>query len=159
MGAAYKLAALLKEKELTLALAESCTAGLLGHKVTSVEGSSAFFTGSIVSYANSVKIDLLGVPQEIIISPGVVSKECAELMALGARERLKSDIGVAVTGIAGPGGGTEEKPVGTVYITFSSANKTVTRRLNFLGDREEIREQAACAALNLLIKELGSEPS
>ncbi len=156
---ATECAALLMEKGLRLALAESCTGGLLGHKITNVEGSSAFFTGAVVAYANSAKEELLGVPGDIIREFGAVSSECAELMAKGARERLKSDIGVAITGIAGPGGGSPDKPVGTVFIAISGGKEDVTERLSLSGDREEIKDQAARAALKLLIKVLRSEPS
>lgn len=149
----------LKEKGLRLALAESCTGGLLGHKITSLAGSSAYFNGGIIAYKNSVKTELLGVPGDIIRDFGAVSAECAELMAKGAREKLSSDIGLAITGIAGPGGGTENKPVGTVFIAISGFGEDITKALSLSGDRSEIKEQAAMAALKLLIKVLRSEPS
>ena len=150
---------LLKEKGLRLALAESCTGGLLGHKITSLAGSSAFFNGGIISYKDSVKTDLLNVGEEVLEKFGAVSAECAELMAQGARERLKSDIGVAITGIAGPGGGTPDKPVGTVFIAISGYGEDIIEKLSLSGSRFEIKELTARAALKLLIKVLRSEPS
>lgn len=164
------LAAILIEKKLTLAIAESCTGGLLGSKITSLAGCSAFFNGAIISYHNNVKIDILGVREDILDEnkggPGAVSKECAEQMAKGAREKIKgndkkkSDIGVSITGVAGPEGGTEKKPVGTVIIALSRAEKnSVTEKLSLTGNRDEIREQAVQMAIKLIIKVLRSEPS
>jgi nicotinamide-nucleotide amidase len=154
-----ELAALLIEKGLTLAVAESCTGGLLGSMVTSLAGSSAYFKGGIISYADSIKFTLLGVDSETIESFGAVSKECAELMAKGAREKLSSDIGVSITGVAGPEGGTNEKPVGTVFISVSSATESVTEKLILSGSRSEIREESASMAIRLIIKVLRSERS
>ncbi|MBE9531177.1 MAG: CinA family protein [Proteobacteria bacterium] len=153
------LAALLKEKGLKLAVAESCTGGLLGARITSLAGSTDYFTGGVISYANSVKTELLGVPEETIKEFGAVSRECAKLMALGVRERLKSDLGLSITGVAGPGGGTKEKPVGTVFIALSREKLSVSVRLFLKGTRGEVREQAASFAVRLAIKELRSEPS
>lgn len=162
-----ELGAILKEKGLKLALAESCTGGLLGSKITSLARSSDFFNGGIISYHNSVKIDILGVKENVLGSsgPGAVSKECAEQMAQGARRIIKgkdkkeSDIGVSITGTAGPGGGTDEKPVGTVFIALSNKTKTFTEKLSLIGERNEIREQSALMAIRLIIKVLRSEPS
>lgn len=145
---------LFKKKGLSLALAESCTGGLLGHLITSWSGASAFFKGGVVAYANSVKIDILGVPDEIIESHGAVSNECAELMAEGVRVRFASDIGVSITGIAGPEGGTEDKPVGTVYIALSQEGGTITEKLSCVGNRGQIKERAALSALSLIQKVL-----
>lgn len=158
-----ELAALLKGKGLKLAIAESCTGGLLGHKITSLANCSDFFNGGIISYHNSVKTDLLCVPQDIIDRFGAVSKECAELMAKGARKNIRgddtqvSDIGLSITGIAGPGGATDGKPVGTVFIALSIGDKVTAERLSLKGERNEIREQAAFMAIRLIIKVLGSE--
>ncbi|MEE9543597.1 MAG: nicotinamide-nucleotide amidohydrolase family protein [Thermodesulfobacteriota bacterium] len=156
-SAVKELADLLKEKGLTLAVAESCTGGLLGHLITSEPGVSAFFKGSVVAYANSVKVELLGVPFETIEEFGAVSIECAEAMAKGAREKLKSDIGVSITGIAGPEGGSKDKPVGTVFISLSRAKETITEMLSCVGNRGQIKAQAALSALSLIRKVLKSD--
>lgn len=153
-GEIEELSTLLKEKGLTLAVAESCSAGLLGFKLTSVAGSSKYFKGGIISYADSAKIDLLGITNDLLDNYGAVSKECAQLMALRIREKLDSDIGVSITGVAGPGGGTKEKPVGTVFISLSVGKNIITERLSLSGERNEIREQAVSAAIKLITKEL-----
>jgi nicotinamide-nucleotide amidase len=138
---------------LRLATAESCTGGLVAARITSVPGSSDVFVGGIVSYANEVKAAELGVPAEVLRANGAVSPETAAAMADGVRERLHADVGVAVTGIAGPGGGTPEKPVGLVYV--HAAGPGGARRaaeLSFPGDRETIRSRATVAALHLVFK-------
>ena len=142
-----------RERGLTLATAESCTGGLVAARITSVPGSSDVFVGGIVSYANEVKTAELGVPEEVLREHGAVSPETAAAMADGVRGRLHADVGVAVTGIAGPGGGTPEKPVGLVYV--HAAGPGGARRaaeLNFPGDRETIRSRATVAALHLVFK-------
>ncbi len=142
---------LCRARGLTLATAESCTGGLVAARITSVPGSSDVFVGGIVSYANEVKAAELGVPDEVLREHGAVSPETAAAMADGVRERLHADVGVAVTGIAGPGGGTPEKPVGLVYV--HAAGPGGARRaaeLNFPGDRETIRSRATVAALHLV---------
>jgi len=141
---------LLRDRGLTLGTAESCTGGLVAARITDVPGSSDVFLGSIVSYADSVKRDRLGVPDDVLAAHGAVSAETAEAMAAGARSALGVDVAVSVTGIAGPGGGTEEKPVGLVYLHAVGPDGEVSRRLDFPGDRETIRLRAAVAALHLV---------
>jgi nicotinamide-nucleotide amidase len=138
----------------SLGAAESCTGGLLGGRLTDVPGSSDVFIGAVVCYANRLKIELLDVPPGLIESRGAVSEEVARAMAEGARRRLHVDLAVAVTGIAGPGGGTPDKPVGTVWLAVTSAARTEARRIVFLGSRREIRERAAQTALYLLDRRL-----
>ncbi len=144
---------LLAARGQTLALAESCTGGLVGSRVTRVPGSSAYFAGGIVAYANEAKVAVLGVSAELLAEHGAVSGEVAAAMARGARERFGADLGLAVTGIAGPGGGTEEKPVGLVHVAVAGSGGeegAVTRRYQLLGDRQQIRERAAALALDLV---------
>ncbi len=120
---------LLKERGLTLATAESCTGGFVAHKITSISGSSAYFKGSIVAYDNSVKEGLLGVQAATLAEYGAVSEACVREMAIGVRKQLKTDIGLSISGIAGPTGGTPDKPVGTIWIAVSNGEQTVTRKL------------------------------
>ncbi|MBA2646761.1 MAG: competence/damage-inducible protein A [Pyrinomonadaceae bacterium] len=138
----------------TLAVAESCTGGLIAERLTEVAGSSAYFTEGIVAYANEAKVRLLGVPSDLIAEYGAVSAEVAEAMAEGARARGETDFGLSVTGIAGPGGGSEEKPVGLVYIALSDDAHTEHRKLMLPGDRQLIRSRASQAALDLLRRRL-----
>ena len=138
-----------RERGLTLATAESCTGGLVAARLTAVPGSSDVFVGGIVSYANEVKTAELGVPAALIEEHGAVSAEVAEAMARGARERLGVDVAVAVTGVAGPGGGTEEKPVGLVYLHAETPDGGRGSEFNFPGDRDSIRRRSAVAALHL----------
>ena len=141
---------LLTEKRQTLALAESCTGGNLAHRVTNVPGASAVFLGGVVSYANDVKENFLGVRAQTLRGNGAVSEAVAREMAVGAREKFGSDFALAVTGIAGPGGGSEEKPVGTVFIALATAaGVTVERRLN-PWDRATFKEVTATQALERL---------
>lgn len=134
----------------TLSTAESCTGGTISQLITSVPGSSAYFLGGVTSYANSVKTGVLGVPEEIISRHGAVSAECVEKMAEGVRELTGSDFAVATSGIAGPGGGSEEKPVGLAWIGISSANGTETYKVQYNGDRKRNIERSAAYALNKL---------
>jgi nicotinamide-nucleotide amidase len=145
---------LLLERGLTLAVAESCTGGLVGDRLTDVDGSSAYFERGVVTYSNRAKQDLLGVPEEILRTHGAVSAPCAEAMAQGIRVRAGSDCGLAVTGIAGPEGGTAAKPVGTVFVGVAVGDAAEARRYRFLGDRRAVKEQAAGAALDLLRRRL-----
>jgi nicotinamide-nucleotide amidase len=138
----------------TLAVAESCTGGLIAQRITSVPGSSAFFIESVVTYSNESKTRLLGVDKKLIRDHGAVSKEVARDMARGVRHRAKTDFGLAVTGIAGPGGGSEDKPVGLVYIALADDAHTEHKRLIFPGDRELIRWRASQAALDMLRRRL-----
>ena len=140
----------LRKKGLTLAFAESCTGGLAAAAVVAVPGASDVFFGGIVSYDNSVKENLLGVPQSVLDSAGAVSAPCALQMARGAREAVGVDIAVSVTGIAGPGGGTPEKPVGLVYISISTKDIHCFCRLNLDGDRFEVRRKTCLYVLELV---------
>lgn len=139
---------LCRERSLTVATAESCTGGLIGARLTAVPGSSDVFVGGVVAYANSVKESLLGVPKELIDRVGAVSEEVASAMAAGVRARLGVDVGIAVTGIAGPGGGSAEKPVGTVWIAVQIGSEVRTFGRVYLGDRGEVRSRSAQAALD-----------
>ncbi len=139
----------------TLATAESCTGGLIGHLVTSVPGSSEYYVGGIIAYSNVVKRDVLGVSEELLRAVGAVSRECAEAMARGVRALLKTDYAVATTGIAGPGGGTPTKPVGLVYVACAGPEGTVVEEYRLSGDRWENITQAAEAALQLLLRVAG----
>ncbi|HVF27119.1 MAG TPA: competence/damage-inducible protein A [Pyrinomonadaceae bacterium] len=138
----------------TLAVAESCTGGLVAERLTEVAGSSAYFKEGVVAYANEAKVRLLGVPSDLIAEYGAVSAEVAEAMAEGVRLRAETDFGLSVTGIAGPGGGSEEKPVGLVYIALSDDAHTEHRKLMLPGDRQLIRSRASQAALDLLRRRL-----
>ncbi len=153
------LAQLLTEKEQTLAIAESCTGGLIANKFTNISGSSVFLLGGVVSYSNQAKMDILGVPPELIEKHGAVSAEVAQAMAKGARERFGADYAVSTTGIAGPTGGTDEKPVGLVYVGYADANGTTFKKRTFFNDRLGNKERFSQVALDLLRKKiLGMEP-
>ena len=141
--------------DFTLAVAESCTGGMLGERITSIPGSSDVFLGGVIAYHNEVKRSLLGVRTEAIERSGAVSEEVVLQMASGVRERLGADVGVAVTGIAGPGGGTPEKPVGLVWIAVH-ASEVKARRFHVGGDRAEIRQRAAQAALEMVRRALSN---
>jgi nicotinamide-nucleotide amidase len=138
----------------TLACAESCTGGLVAHRLTEVPGSSNYFMEGVVTYSNEAKTRLLGVPAELIERHGAVSAEVAEAMAEGVKRRAATDFGLSVTGIAGPGGGTTEKPVGLVYISLADDAHTEHRRIMLPGDRHLIRWRASQAALDLLRRRL-----
>ena len=141
--------------DFTLAVAESCTGGMLGERITSIPGSSDVFLGGVIAYHNEVKRSLLGVRSEAIERSGAVSEEVVLQMASGVRERLGADVGIAVTGIAGPGGGTPEKPVGLVWIAVH-ASEAKARRFHVGGDRAEIRHRAAQAALEMVRRALSN---
>jgi len=145
---------LLRERRLTLAVAESCTGGLLGHRLTEVPGSSAYFERGLVVYSNEAKQALLGVPATLLAAHGAVSGPVAEAMARGVRERAGTDLGLAVTGIAGPEGGSPAKPVGTVFIAVASPDGVEARRFRFGGTRSEIKALSALWALELLRRRL-----
>ena len=145
---------ILAQRRLTLATAESCTGGLVSHRITNVPGSSNYFVGGVVAYANQTKMDLLDVRLETLEKFGAVSKETVLEMARGVRQVLKADIGVAVSGIAGPSGGTPEKPVGLVWIGISARGKDKARSYVWPGDRLAVKEQSAQAALELLLRTL-----
>jgi len=141
---------LLKKAGLTLAVAESCTGGLLGHRITNVPGSSAYFLGGVIAYSNRVKEEVLGVSHETLQRVGAVSEETALQMARGVRRLLKADIGVAVTGIAGPTGGTPTKPVGLVYVAISTPDYERCEKHIWQGNREENKRLSSEAALKLV---------
>jgi nicotinamide-nucleotide amidase len=141
---------LCRERGLMLATAESCTGGMVAERLTSVPGSSDVFVGGVVAYADEVKQRDLGVPAGVLAEHGAVSAETAEAMARGARERLRADVAVAVTGIAGPGGGSDEKPVGLVYLHADAPDGGRGADFVFPGDRDSIRRRAAVTALHLV---------
>ncbi len=143
---------LLLKNNLTVATAESCTAGLLSFLLTRLPGSSSFFTFGAITYSNEAKNRILGIPHSIIRQHGAVSRRVAILMAGNVRRIAGTDIGVSITGIAGPSGGTAHKPVGTVYIAVARRSGTVCQKHLFKGSRTSIRRQAACAA----VKKIGT---
>ena len=145
---------LLRAKGLRLAAAESCTGGLIGHRLTNVPGSSTYYMGSVTAYAYEAKVRLLGVSWETLEKYGAVSSETVLEMARGVRIALAADIGISVSGIAGPSGGTPEKPVGTTWIGYSSPQEEDARKYLFKGTRIQIKEQAAESALQLVVDHL-----
>jgi PncC family amidohydrolase len=151
------LGRLLSNRGLQLAVAESCTGGLVSHLVTNVSGSSEYFRGGITAYANEAKIRLLGVRPDTIEKFGAVSEETVLEMARGVRQALASDLGLSVSGIAGPGGGTAGKPVGTTWVGFSGPDGEVSKHFLFSGDRLEVKGQAAQKALELVISYLDTD--
>lgn len=148
---------LLKAKGWRLAAAESCTGGLVGHRLTNVAGSSDYYMGSVTAYANETKMRILGVRAETLEAHGAVSAETVIEMSEGICKALGADLGIAISGIAGPGGGSAEKPVGTVWFGVAGPQGTRTRRFLFKGDRIAVKEQAAETALQLGIDYLNSK--
>lgn len=146
--------ALLRERKLTLSLAESCTGGLIANRITNVPGSSEYFLRGFIVYSNQAKVDELGVPLEMIIKHGAVSKEVAMAMAEGTRKISRTHIALSVTGIAGPTGGTPEKPIGTAWIGYSDADSTFAMKFNFGEHRLRFKERASQAALEILRRKL-----
>lgn len=149
-----QIASDLQKNKKTLATAESCTGGMLGMAITSMAGSSEYYLGGVISYANEVKQNVLNVPQEELENFGAVSKEVARSMALGVKNLLKTDYAISTTGIAGPGGATKYKPVGLVYIAIATNDDVFVYENNFSGNREEVREQTLKTGLKLLIEHL-----
>lgn len=147
---------LLSQRGWALAVAESCTGGLIAHRITNVSGSSAYFQGGVVSYSNEAKERILRVPHATLIEHGAVSEQTALAMAQGARRLFGTDIAVSVTGIAGPTGGTPEKPVGLVYIALAAEGVDLCEKHLWKGDRTENKARSAEAALKLLLKHLTS---
>jgi PncC family amidohydrolase len=145
-----KVGELLRSLGFKLAVAESCTGGLVGHRITNVPGSSEYFMGGVTAYAYEAKVKLLGVSWDTLSRCGAVSQETVLEMARGARVALEADIGVSVSGIAGPGGGMPEKPVGLTWIGLSAGGFEEARSFVFPGDRLEVKEQAAEQALRML---------
>ena len=150
MTVAEELVELLKANGLTCAPAESCTGGGVGSAITAVPGSSAVFAGGVISYANDVKERVLGVPAETLVTVGAVSSETAAQMAKGVRELLRVDLAVSLTGIAGPDGGSAEKPVGLVWFGLATSSGIRTEKAIFRGDRARVRAQAVTHALGML---------
>ena len=146
----------LKTRNLSVATAESCTGGLIGHTFTNVPGSSEYFDRGIISYSNRAKMELLGVSETMIKEHGAVSEDVAKSMAEGVRKRSKVDIGISTTGIAGPSGGTEEKPVGLVYISISTVDNIIVKKFQFSGSRLENKESTCNAALKMLLEFLST---
>ncbi len=135
-----------------MSTAESCTGGLIAKLLTDVSGSSEYFLGSVVAYSNNIKQRLLEVPRNLLEAHGAVSVQVAEAMATGVRKAIGTDYGLSITGIAGPTGGTPEKPVGLVYIGCANPDGVTTKKLNLFGTRQRIRERSATIALDLLRK-------
>jgi nicotinamide-nucleotide amidase len=143
-----------RNRRLTLGVAESCTGGLLGSRLTAVPGASDVFRGGLIAYDNAVKIESLGVPGSLIEEHGAVSEQVVVAMAAGVRSGTGADLAVAITGVAGPGGGTADKPVGTVWLALADRVAAHARHARFFGDREEIRRRASQAALDLIRRKL-----
>jgi len=142
---------MLQGRGLTLATAESCTGGLIGERITAIAGSSAYYAGGVITYSNAAKTALLGVSEEILEKHGAVSRPVAEAMAAGVMEKLSADIAVSTTGIAGPGGGSQEKPVGLVFIGLARRGKPIiASECRFSGNRKEIRMAASQTAFEMI---------
>jgi nicotinamide-nucleotide amidase len=152
------VAAALNRRGATLAVGESCTGGLLGGRITGVSGASQFFRGGVIAYHNDVKASMLGVMRQTLDSFGAVSEAVAQQMAIGARRSCGTDYGIGVTGIAGPSGGTEDKPVGLVFICVSSEAGDLVRRFDLPGGREDVRGASVTAALHMLRMKLDEDP-
>ena len=146
------------ERGLTVAVAESCTGGLVAASITAIPGSSEYFLGGVVSYANEAKEAFLDVPRAALEAHGAVSREVAQAMAVGARARFGASLAVSTTGIAGPDGGSSDKPVGLVYVGMATAHEAGAKHQQFRGDRDAIREAATDAALRWLIAAATQEP-
>ncbi len=150
----HKVSSLLKKKGLKVATAESCTGGMLGNLLTNISGSSEYYDRGIISYSNRAKIELLGVSEETLHRYGAVSEETAREMAGGIVKRSGVDVGIATTGIAGPTGGTRDRPVGLVYIALATNKGIIVRKYLFEGDRLQNKEKTCNAALYMLLEEL-----
>ncbi|MEA2054303.1 MAG: CinA family protein [Candidatus Thermoplasmatota archaeon] len=148
------IASLLKKRNLKIATAESCTGGLIGHTITNVPGSSYYYEGGVISYSNAIKMKFLGVNEETLKKYGAVSEQTAKEMAEGIKNRASVNIGIATTGIAGPGGGTTEKPVGLVYVALAGNEGTYVKKFNFHGNRGENKKSTCDAAINMLLNYL-----
>jgi nicotinamide-nucleotide amidase len=141
---------LLVAQHLSLAVAESCSGGLLASRITDVPGSSAYFERGVICYSNRAKTEWVGVPEALLATHGAVSEPVAEAMAVGVRDRAASDVGIGITGIAGPGGGSPEKPVGTVAIAVVTPSARSVRTFQFVGPRDMVKFQSTQAAMNML---------
>jgi nicotinamide-nucleotide amidase len=146
------------QKKLTLSVAESCTGGLIGNLLTNVPGSSGYFVGGVIAYGNQAKMDLLGVSKQSLDTHGAVSDPVAREMAVGVRRALKADLGLSVTGIAGPDGGTEEKPVGTVHIGLAYRDQLFSGKYRFWGKRDQNKMNSAVMALDWVRRVLNGHP-
>ena len=153
-GLEERVGNLLLQQTKKIAVAESCTGGLVAHRITNVSGASGYFEAGFVTYSNKAKEHCLSVPGAVITAKGAVSEETARSMAEGVRNAAGVDIGLAITGIAGPGGGTNEKPVGTVYIALAVPDGTFVRKYFFKGDRKEIKLQTSDEALLFILDHL-----
>ncbi len=149
---------LLLEKNLSISVAESCTGGLIGHRLTNVPGSSSYFHGGVVVYSNQSKVDLLRVDPRTLETHGAVSERTVEEMARGVKDRIKTDLGLAVTGIAGPDGGTRQKPVGTVHVGLAAREKTFSREYRFWGNRVQVKLNSSMMALDWVRRYLNGNP-
>jgi PncC family amidohydrolase len=156
---ANRLGTACRERGARLATVESCTGGLVAHLITEVAGSSDYFAGGLVTYADAAKVDLVGVPVDVLAAHGAVSAQVAMAMADGGRNRLGVDIAVSVTGVAGPNGGTEAKPVGLTYIAVADAEGSDVRRHVWTGDRTTNKRSSAEAALGLVLERLSAHPA
>jgi PncC family amidohydrolase len=159
VGLAERLQAICLGRGLTVAIAESCTGGLVADAITDIPGSSGYFLGGVVSYADSAKAALLGVPAEVLAAHGAVSAQVGRAMAEGARERFSADLAAAVTGVAGPDGGSEAKPVGLTYVAVAAAQGVDVRRFVWTGDRSANKEASAAAVLEILVEWAGAAGS
>ena len=155
---ATEVGLLLRRQRRSLAVAESAAGGLVCSRLTEIPGSSAYFKGGIVAYDNEVKVQLLGVEEPTLARHGAVSREVAMEMAEGVRRLFGADLGLSETGIAGPGGGTEDKPVGLFYLALATSRGTTAYEHHFAGERGELRQRAATAALELLKAHLSAYP-
>lgn len=155
MNIEIEIGRLLVIKGLTISIAESCTGGLVCSKITDVPGSSVYFVGGVIAYSNKVKMQMLGVTQEILNTHGAVSAQTAIEMAKGVRKMYGTDIGLSVTGIAGPGGGSLQKPVGLVYLSLEpNTGETICKKCKFTGERKDIRLQSTQIILEMLLEYL-----
>lgn len=146
-----KIFTILKRKKLTVATAESCTGGLISHTLTNISGSSENFDRGVVAYSNQSKMELLDVPKDNLIKYGAVSIEVAKSMAEGIKKKSNVDIGISTTGIAGPTGGSKDKPIGLVFIAISNDKSTIVKKYNFSGSRSEIKTNTCHASLEILL--------
>jgi PncC family amidohydrolase len=158
VGLAERLQGICLERGVTLAVAESCTGGLVADAITDVAGSSGYFLGGIVSYSNEVKERLLGVPGDVLAAHGAVSAQTAMAMATGVRDQFGASVGASVTGIAGPDGGTAEKPVGLTYVAVAGPDGVDVRRHLWSGERIANKTSSAEAVLELLLERVGAAP-
>jgi nicotinamide-nucleotide amidase len=158
MNIAVEVGNTLRKRKMTLAVAESCTGGLISNLITDVSGSSEYFKMGVVAYSNKIKENVLWIPGSLIRKHGAVSRQVALEMAEGARAISSADVGVGITGIAGPTGGTKSKPVGLVYISLVTPRKRIVKEYNFKGSRQYIKLQASEAALEFIMNVIASEP-